>query len=119
MWCPRSAIPPCWKVDTRSPRWTCTEASSGRLRKDMKHALEPELDGISVTRVLLEGDPAQEIVQAARDRNVDLVMMSTHGHGAFYRFLLGSVAAKVLHESPCPVWTGVHLDEASPREFSI
>jgi nucleotide-binding universal stress UspA family protein len=45
--------------------------------------------------------------------------MSTRGHGAFYRFLLGSVTAKILHESPCPVWTGAHLDDAQACEFSI
>ncbi len=31
--------------------------------------------------------------------------------GVFYRFLLDSVTAKVLHESHCPVWTGAHLEE--------
>jgi len=48
-----------------------------------------------------------------------LIVMSTHGHGVFYRFLLGSVTAKVLHESHCPVWTGAHLEAAPPDEFSI
>jgi nucleotide-binding universal stress UspA family protein len=90
-----------------------------RAQKDLDQELRPELDGIAVTRVLLRGDPAQEIVQAARDRNVDLIVMSTHGHGPFYRFLLGSVTAKVLHESPCPVWTGAHLEDAPARDFSI
>ena len=90
-----------------------------RAQKDLDQALRPELDGIAVTRVLLRGDPAHEIVKTARDRNVDLIVMSTHGHGAFYRFLLGSVTAKVLHESQCPVWTGAHLEEAPAREFSI
>jgi nucleotide-binding universal stress UspA family protein len=88
-------------------------------QKDLDEALGPELDGIAVTRVLLKGDPAHEIVKTARDRNVDLVVMSTHGEGPFYRFLLGSVTAKVLHEIDCPVWTGAHLEEAQAREFSI
>jgi nucleotide-binding universal stress UspA family protein len=90
-----------------------------RAQEDLDQALQPALDGIAVTRVLLRGDPAQEIVKMARDRNVDLIMMSTHGDGAFYRFLLGSVTAKVLHEIQCPVWTGSHLEEAPSREFSI
>ena len=63
-----------------------------------------ELDGIAVTRVLLRGNPAHEIVKTARDHNVDLIAMSTRGEGVFYRFLLGSVTAKVLHEIQCPVW---------------
>jgi nucleotide-binding universal stress UspA family protein len=90
-----------------------------RAQKDLDQAMGPELDGLAVTRVLLRGDPAHEIVKTARDRNVDLIMMSTHGYGAFYRFLLGSVTAKVLHESPCPVWTRAHLEETPAREFSI
>jgi nucleotide-binding universal stress UspA family protein len=90
-----------------------------RAEQDLDRALGPDLDGIAVTRVLLRGDPAHEIVKTARERNVDLIAMSTHGHGVFYRFLLGSVTAKVLHESHCPVWTGAHLEETPAREFSI
>jgi nucleotide-binding universal stress UspA family protein len=90
-----------------------------RAEQDLDGALRPELDGIAVTRVLLKGDPAREIVKTARDRNADLIAMSTHGHGVFYRFLLGSVTAKVLHESHCPVWTGAHLEETPARKFSI
>jgi nucleotide-binding universal stress UspA family protein len=59
-------------------------------QKDLDQALVPELDGIAVTRVLLRGDPAYEIALTARDRNADVIVMSTRGHGAFYRFLLGS-----------------------------
>jgi len=60
-----------------------------------------------------------KIVKTARERNVDLIEMSTHGYSVFYRFLLGSVTAKVLHESDCPVWTDAHLEETPAREFSI
>jgi len=90
-----------------------------RAQEDLDQALRPELDGIAVTRVLLRGNPAHEIVKTARDQNVDLIVMSTRGEGVFYRFLLGSVTAKVLHEIECPVWTGVHLEDAQKREFSI
>ena len=62
----------------------------------------PQLEGIAVTRVLLRGDPAREIVEAAQFHNADLIVMSTRGEGVLYRLLLGSVTAKVLHESPVP-----------------
>ena len=81
-----------------------------RAQKDLDQVLGPEFDGIAVTRVLLRGFPEHEILNTARDRNVDLIAMSTHGYGPFYRFLLGSVTAKVLHETTCPVWTGTHLE---------
>src|SRR5665213_1095507 len=90
-----------------------------QAQKALDRTLGPELDGISVMRVLLRGEPAHEIVRTAGEQNVDLIVMSTHGHGAFYRFLLGSVTAKVLHETDCPVWTGAHLEEEQAREFSI
>jgi nucleotide-binding universal stress UspA family protein len=90
-----------------------------QAQEDLNQALRPELDGIAVTRVLLRGNPAHEIVKTARDQNVDLIVMSTRGEGVFYRFLLGSVTAKVLHEVQCPVWTGAHLEDTPTREFSI
>ncbi len=90
-----------------------------RARADLDRAQYPEFDGTVVTRVLLRGDPADEIVKAARELNVGLIMMSTHGHGPAYRFLLGSVTAKVLHEVECPVWTGVRLEDPLSPEFSI
>jgi nucleotide-binding universal stress UspA family protein len=90
-----------------------------RAQRDLDQAMWPELNGVAVTRVLLRGDPAHEIVKTARDQSVDLIVMSTHGYGAFYRFLMGSVTAKVLHESHCPVWTGAHLEGAPAGEFSI
>jgi nucleotide-binding universal stress UspA family protein len=90
-----------------------------QAQKDLDQSLRQELDGIAVKRWLLKGNPAREIVQAARDEKVDLIVMSTHGHGVFYRFLLGSVAAKVLHDSDCPVWTDTQREEAPMREFAI
>jgi len=90
-----------------------------RAQNDLDQSLRSELDGITVRRLLLKGDPAREIVQTARDEKVDLIVISTHGHGVLYRFLLGSVAAKVLHDSDCPVWTGSHLEGASAGEFAI
>jgi nucleotide-binding universal stress UspA family protein len=72
------------------------------------------LKRLAVKRVVLEGDPGQEIVRYAKEAECDLIVMPTHGYGPFRRFLLGSVTAKVLHDAHCPVWTGPHLEEAPP-----
>jgi len=61
--------------------------------------------------VVEEGDPARLIVSVAHER-AGLIVMPTHGFGPFRRFILGSTAAKVLHDADCPVWTGVHLEDA-------
>ncbi len=90
-----------------------------QAQKDLDEALRPELDGIAVTRVLLRGEPAHEIVKTARDHDADLIVLSTRGAGTIYRLLLGSVTAKVLHETDCPVWTGGHVEQAAAAEFSI
>jgi len=73
--------------------------------------LRDELPGLTVERVIVQGDPAQQIVDCAAERASDLIVMPTHGYGPFRRFLLGSVTAKVLHDATCPVWTGPHLEK--------
>jgi nucleotide-binding universal stress UspA family protein len=85
------------------------------LRESGKIGLERfiarEFPGMQVKAASSEGDPATEIVDYARDHAVDLIMMPTSGLGRFRRLLLGSVTAKVLHDSAVPVWTGVHAEE--------
>ena len=89
-------------------------ARSKQARQDLDAVLAEELATLRVKRVLLDGDPAGEIVAYAHAQQIDLILMPTHGYGPFRRFILGSVAAKVLHDADCPVWTGIHLEEAPP-----
>ena len=72
------------------------------------------LAGLNVRRLLLHGDPATRIVELAREESFNLIAMPTHGYGPFRRFILGSNTAKVLHDADCPVWTGVHIEDARP-----
>jgi nucleotide-binding universal stress UspA family protein len=58
---------------------------------------------IPVNHVLLEGDPATEIVRYATDAGMDLIVMGTHGRTGLERLLMGSVAEKVMRESFCSV----------------
>lgn len=83
-----------------------------QVETELNHFLVDELAGCQVKRVILEGDPAQRIVEYAHAENVNLIVMPTHGYGTFRRFILGSNTAKVLHDAECPVWTGVHLQDA-------
>jgi len=78
--------------------------------------LADELKYFTTHRVCVTGEPAPDIVAAARRWNPDVVMMATHGLGTFRRFLIGSVTAKVLHDLHLPVWTGVHTETAPPLE---
>jgi nucleotide-binding universal stress UspA family protein len=66
-------------------------------------------------RLVKIGDPAFEIVEYAKHNGVDLIMMPTHGYGAFRSLLLGSVVAKVLHDADFPVWTSAHTEDFAGR----
>ena len=85
---------------------------AAQVQKELDTFLAGELDGIEARRVVLEGDPARQIVEFAHEEKVGLIVMPTHGYGPFRQFILGSITAKVLHDADCPVWTGVHLEEA-------
>jgi nucleotide-binding universal stress UspA family protein len=49
------------------------------------------------------GDPAREIIAEAENRNADLIIVGSRGHGRLAGLLLGSVAQKLLSHAPCPV----------------
>ena len=51
------------------------------------------------------GRPADTIVRFARERQVDLIVMATHGRTGLEHVVLGSVAEKVVRLAPCPVLT--------------
>jgi nucleotide-binding universal stress UspA family protein len=74
------------------------------------------LPGLNVRQVVLEGDPARRTVEFAHQEGAGLIVMPTHGYGPFRRFILGSNTAKVLHDADCPVWTGIHLEDAVQAE---
>ena len=58
---------------------------------------------IAVSHVLLEGDPAAEIVRYATDAHIDVIVIGTHGRTGVDRLVMGSVAERVMREAPCSV----------------
>ncbi len=90
-----------------------------QVQKELETFLEGELQGIDAQRVVLEGDPARQIVEFAQADGSGLIVMPTHGYGPFRQFILGSITAKVLHDADCPVWTSVHLEEAPQKPTSF
>ncbi len=62
--------------------------------------LNPKMD---VTKELLEGSPAEKIVEKTKTESFDLIVMGNRGLGGIKEFLLGSVSDKVADLSPCPV----------------
>lgn len=62
-------------------------------------------DGVEVTTEVIVGYPKEEIINFAKNNEVDLVVMGTHGRKGVDRVLFGSIAEKVLVQSPVPVVT--------------
>jgi nucleotide-binding universal stress UspA family protein len=60
--------------------------------------------GLDVKVRIVSGDPAGKIIEVAREEKADLIAMSTHGRSGIARWVLGSVADKILHESKIPMW---------------
>jgi nucleotide-binding universal stress UspA family protein len=82
------------------------------LRETVEALLGQAVKDTSYEITICQGDPADAIVQFASETSPSLIVMPTHSHGRFRRFLLGSVTAKVLHDVECPVLTGVHHETA-------
>jgi nucleotide-binding universal stress UspA family protein len=59
--------------------------------------------GFDAQPIVLEGDPAAELVRFATERRIGVVVMGTRGHTGFARLVLGSVARNVLLHAPCSV----------------
>ena len=88
------------------------------LQREIEEGAKKRVDALlsDEDRVLLGGKaamrtsntPALEIVSYAREANVDLIVMGTHGRGPMAHLLMGSVAERVVRTAPCPVLTVRH-----------
>lgn len=84
------------------------------LEEDLMRGAEAKLntfpstqwqEKLAVTRTVLLGTPFVEVVRYAREQEIDLIVIGTHGRGAIAHMLMGSTAEKVVRKSPCPVLT--------------
>ncbi|WP_117594232.1 universal stress protein [Haloprofundus halophilus] len=71
---------------------------------------------VPVETSIRTGVPHEEILADADERDVDAVVMGTHGRSGLQRYLLGSVAERVVRLADCPVMTVHGDDDASPYE---
>lgn len=88
------------------------------LQRDMEVAAQKQLDELLIdndpvplpvkTAVLTSSATAAAIVQYARDLDIDLIVVGTHGRGAMAHLLMGSVAERVVRSASWPVLTVRH-----------
>jgi nucleotide-binding universal stress UspA family protein len=67
--------------------------------------------GVAYERVVAEGDPGEELLKLCRNPGFDLIVLGTIGKSGLKRFLLGSVAEKVVRHSHVPVLVVPAKDE--------
>ena len=98
-------------ADTSAPFLTprkVKEMMVAELKNQGKEILESmgqefkKTDTISFKPILIEGDPAEKIIETAEEENVDVIIMGT-GKSKIDKHLLGSVSEKVVHSAPCTV----------------
>ena len=81
------------------------------LQNSARKALEklPEAEwahGIAdIVRHVGTGTPFLEVIRYAKEHDIDLIVIGTHGRSGLVHMLMGSVAEKIVRKSPCPVLT--------------
>lgn len=94
------AIPP--KTEARVPFDKVEVAVTRRLERLARQKIDTK---IRYQLQVETGDPALQVLDAARRLHADLIVMATHGRKGLRRLVLGSVAERVVREAPCPVLT--------------
>ena len=80
------------------------EALERAGRQILEYAAKPfAANDMRVTPLYRSGDPAAEIIRAAREKKVELIIVGARGLSQLSGLILGSVSEKVLHVAPCPV----------------
>lgn len=74
-------------------------------KKKLDAVVKAVASGVSVSTHLRRGVVASEIIAAAAELDVDVVVIATHGRTGLSHLIFGSVAERVVRECPCPVLT--------------
>ena len=94
-------VPPPRTAEDKGQALQRTKQELSDYLKEKAAALKEK--GLRVETEVRFGDPAKEILAAAKTREVDLIMMATHGRTALAQVIFGSVAARVLGSGVRPV----------------
>jgi len=81
------------------------EAQALREAHDAMRDLERRLGAVPHEAMLRKGDIWAELSSIKADKNVDLIVLGTHGRAGVSKFLMGSVAERIFRQSVCPVLT--------------
>ena len=86
----------------------CIRDSRSKIFRREHHQIQDIADrlrnaGLDTTALLVQGATAETILKEASKLDVDMIVLGSHGRGATYQLIVGSVSEGVLHASECPV----------------
>jgi nucleotide-binding universal stress UspA family protein len=81
----------------------------------MLQEVKPSDPDVPFESRMITGDPASAIVRLAKEEDVDLIVMGTHGRTGLSRLLMGSVTEAIVRRASCPVLTVKHPEEHVER----
>ena len=74
-----------------------------KRHREQLDEVRPASPGANCVHRLLEGDPAEQILNLANEVGADVIVVGSHGRTGFSRVLLGSVAEEIVRRAECPV----------------
>lgn len=100
-------VPPAFMFDIANPESIRRYRDELRIRGEerLKEYAETRFSGLPVTpHAVMSNEPVANVIcDFAKDNQMDLLVMSSHGRGAIGALLIGSTVQRVIRQSPCPV----------------
>jgi len=107
VWILHNAEPPPdfveFKVDPLAARKALAKKFHNEHRQIQEIADRLRKAGLEATALLVHGPTVETILKEASELDVDMIVVGSHGRGAMYQLLVGSVSEGILHKSRCPV----------------
>lgn len=96
--------------------WPSMATDEEMFRQEAKATLEEQLRGVPHELIFRAGEVWQTLSQVIQEKQIDLIVSSTHGRTGIEKALLGSVAEDIFRKASCPVLTVGSAVSAKPRE---
>lgn len=93
-----------------SGEWPRTfDEARARAKEMLAEIHAKQLAGYAKAELVVEiGPPAEQLLELARDRKVDVLVTATHGRSGLAELIMGSTAEKLIRHAPCPVFVVRH-----------
>ena len=92
-------------IDTMTPQIPDDETLK-QLKTKLLDCIPEEIrDDMNVEALVVQGIPFVEIISTAKENDIDMIVIGSHGRTGITHMMMGSVSEKVVRKAPCPVLT--------------